>query len=262
MDIIVCVKRVPETAEADLVIAGDERDIVKDRLVFDVNEWDNYAIEEALLIKEKYGGSVTLLAMGPEESAEALRTGLAKGADTAVRLTDESFTGSDAYATAKILSQAIKDMQYDLILTGAQAGDDGFGQVGVTLAEMLGIPHAALVTKIEIENGKARVHRELEGGLEEVLGVDLPAVFTVQTGINVPRYASLRGIRAAFKKEIRVLNADDLGLKREEVGELGSKTKLERLYIPPVEKLAEILAGTPDEVSGQLAEMLKGKGLF
>lgn len=261
MDVIVCIKRVPDTAEAELVITPDEKDIVKDRLVFDMNEWDNYALEEALLMKERYGGSVTLVTVGPEEAAEALRTGLAKGADTAIRLTDDSFTGSDAYATAKILAQAIKDLPYDLILTGAQAGDDGYSQVGQTLAELLGLPHATLVTKIEIEDGKARVHRELEGGLEEVLEVELPAVFTIQTGINVPRYASLKGIRAAFRKGIKVLGASDLGLQPDEVGEIGSKTRLERLFIPPVEKVAEILEGSPDEVSGQLAEILKGRGL-
>ena len=220
MDIVVCVKRVPDTSEAEVAITKDERKIEEGDLVFDINEWDKYAVEEAVLLKEKLGGSVTVVTMGPEEAEDTLRRCFATGADDAIRLTDEAFEGSDAVAIARILYQAIKDMEFDLVLTGAQASDDGYGQVGPTIAEFLGIPHATLVTNIEIINGKAKVRRELEGGLEEVVEVQLPAVFTIQTGINEPRYVSIMGVRKAAKKEIKILGLKELGLKEEEVESL------------------------------------------
>jgi len=261
MDIVVCVKHVPDTTEAEIGIRDDEKGIKKEGLVFDINEADNYAIEEALLLKEEFGGSVTVLTVGPPEADETLRMCLAKGADRAVRLTDERFEGSDGYATARILAEAIKDMDYDLVLTGCMADDDEAAQVGVTLAEMLGIPHAALVISTEVEDGKMKVHRELEGGLHEVLEIELPALFTIQTGINEPRYASIFGIRKAMKKQIEVLDLEDLGLAEDAVGEMGSKTSLVRLFIPEVTTQATILEGSPEEVSSELVTILKNEGV-
>jgi len=262
MDIVVCVKRVPDTTEAEIAIRDDGRGIKEEGLVFDINEADNYAVEEALLLKEELGGSVTVLTVGPPEADEALRMCLAKGADRAVRLTDERFEGSDSYATARILAQAIKGMDYDLVLTGCMADDDGAAQVGVTLAEMLGIPHAALVVSTEVEDGRIKVHRELEGGLHEVLEIELPALLTIQTGINEPRYASIFGIRKAMKKEIEVLGLEDLGLAEEAVGEAGSKTSLIRLFIPEVTAQATILEGSPEEVSTELVTIFKNEGVI
>ena len=260
MEILVCVKRVPDTSEAEVVIAKDGRRIEERDLVFDINEWDKYAVEEAVLLKEKLGGSVTVVAMGPEEAEDTLRRCLATGADNAIRLTDKAFEGSDATTIARILYQAIKELKFDLVLTGAQASDDGYGQVGLVIAEFLGIPHATLVTYIEILNGKARVHRELEGGLEEVVEVHLPALFTIQTGINEPRYVSMMGIRKAAKEEIKTLGLQALGLKEEEVGESGSKVKEERLFLPPVTKETEILEGSAEDVATKLARIIKDKG--
>ena len=261
MEIIVCIKRVPETAEADLVIDKTERDIEKEGLVFDINEWDNYAVEEAILLKEKYGGTVTAISMGPEEVNEILRKALAMGADQAIRLTDPGFEGSDGYAIARVLSQAINPLAYDIVLTGVQAEDDGYGQVGPTLAELLGIRHVAIVNQIEgIENGRARVHRELEGGLDEVIDVELPAVLTIQTGINEPRYVSIMGIRKVAQKETKVLGLQDLGMKLEEAGEPGSMTVVEKVFFPPVGKGAQILEGTIDEISDKVITILKEKG--
>ncbi len=261
MEIIVCIKRVPETAEADIVIDKTGRDIEKGGLVFDINEWDNYAVEEAILLKEKYGGSVTVISMGPEEVNETLRRALAMGADQAIRLTDPAFEGSDGYAIAKTLSQAIKPLSYDLILTGVQTEDDGYGQVGPALAETLGICHAAVVNQIEgIENDKARVHRELEGGLEELLDLELPAVLTIQTGINEPRYVSIMGIRKVAQKKIKVLGLQDLSMKPEEAGEDGSLTVVERVSFPPVGKGAQMLEGTMDEISDKVITILKEQG--
>jgi len=260
MDIVVCVKRVPETTEVDVVIDKSGRDIDKSGLVFDLNEWDRYAVEEAILLKEKQGGKVTVLTIGEEKSYESLQKCLAMGADDAIRLTDSAFNGSDGSATAKVLAEAIRKMDYDLILTGAQAEDDGYGQVGVVLAELLGIPHAALVNRIEVQDKKVKVHRELEGGLEEVFEILLPAVLTIQTGINEPRYVSLLGIRKAAKKEIKVLGASDLRLKVEEVGLSGSDIRLEKIFLPQVGEGAEILEGKPDEIALKVFDLVKDKG--
>ncbi len=260
MDIVVCVKRVPETTEAEVVISEGEKSIKEEGLVFDINEADNYALEEALLLKERLGGSVTVITLGSQESDETLRSCLAKGADSALRLTHDSFKFSDGYATARILSKALKGLDFDLILAGIQADDDGYGQVGVQLAEFLQLPHAALVTKLEVQGQLARIHRELEGGLEEVVELRLPAVLTIQTGINEPRYASLRGMKKARDQKIKVLGLEELSLKEEEVGEPGSKTRLEKLSIPVVQAKAEIFEGTPEEVSGRLSDILREKG--
>ena len=261
MDIIVCVKHVPETAEAEIVIDESGKRIRMEDLVFDINEWDDYALEEAVLLKERLGGSVTVVTVGPEDADNTLRKCLARGADRAMRLTDKAFEGSDAYAIAKILHKAIKDLPFDLILTGAQAGDDGYAQVGVVLAELLGIPHATMVKKIEPKEGFMRVNRELEGRLEEVVEVKLPAVLAIQTGINEPRYVSIMGIRRARQKELKVLGLGDLGLREEEVGESGSWITLEKMFIPPVEKEAEILTGGLDEIAAKIVETLRARGL-
>jgi electron transfer flavoprotein beta subunit len=260
MNIIVCIKRVPETTEADVFIDKSGKDIDKSGLVFDLNEWDSYAIEEAILLREKLGGTVMVISMGGEESNETLRKCLAMGADDAIRLTDPAFNGSDGFATAKILAEAIRKIPYDLILTGTQAEDDGYGQVGVVLAELLGIPHAALINRLEAQDKKVRVHRELEGGLEEVVEIDLPAVLTIQTGINEPRYVSIMGIRKVAKKEIKTLGASDLNLKTEEVGLSGSDIRLEKIFLPPVGEGAEMLEGKPEELALKVFDILKDKG--
>ncbi|OFV67201.1 electron transfer flavoprotein subunit beta [Methanosarcinales archaeon] len=260
MEIVVCVKRVPDTSEADVVITG--KDIKKDDLAFEINEWDNYAVEEAVQIKEKLGGNITVISIGDEGAKEVIRRGLAMGGDTGIRIDHPALAGSDSMAIAKTLAAAIKDIDYDLVLTGAQAGDLGAGIVPVALAEMLGVPHATLAVGLDIEDGKAKVKRELEGGLMEVLEMDLPAVVGVQTGINEPRYVSIMGIRKASKKEIKLLDISDLGLLPKDVGEEGSLTVIEELSVPPVTKVAEILEGDPAEAASKLAEIMKEKGVL
>jgi len=261
MDIIVCVKHVPETAEAEIKIDSAGKSIEKSGLVFDINEWDDYALEEAVQVKEKIGGTVTAITVGSEDTDSTLRKCLARGADKAVRLTDPKFEGSDGYAIAKILYKTIKDLPFNMIFTGAQAGDDGYAIVGPTLAELLGIPHATMVKKIELNGDVAKVNRELEGGLEEIIEIRLPAVLTIQTGINEPRYVSIMGIRKAMQKEIKVFSLAEVGLSENEVGEAGSWTKIENMYVPPVEKQAEFLKGSPEEVAARIAEILKARGL-
>jgi electron transfer flavoprotein beta subunit len=166
-NIIVCIKRFRRLQRQISLSTNPGKTSIRVR--FDLNEWDSYAIEEAIRLKEKLGGSVTVLSMGGEESNESLRKCLAMGADDAVRLTDPAFAGSDGYATARVLAEAVRKIPYDLILTGTQAEDDGYAQVGVVMAELLGTPHAALINRIEVQDKKVKAHRELEAGLEEVV---------------------------------------------------------------------------------------------
>jgi electron transfer flavoprotein beta subunit len=262
MDVIVCIKRVPEVAEVDLQVDPTGKGIKEGDLVFSLNDWDNYAVEEAVRIKEKHGGTVTAITVGPEESEDVLRRALALGADEAVRVTDQKMHGSDGYAIAKILAAVIKDMPYDVILTGVQADDDGYGQVGATLAELLGIPHATLVTAMEIGEKRAKVHRELEGGMEEALECALPALFTIQSGINEPRYVSIMGIRKVAKKEIKVLDLTTAGLSPEDVGTVGSMSLIERIFPPPVGEGAEMLTGSPDAVATTVTDIFVKGGVI
>jgi electron transfer flavoprotein beta subunit len=253
MNIAVCVKRIPKTAEADIFIEKDETDIKKDHLVFHLNDWDGYAVREAALLKEKHGGEVTVITIGPEESKEVLTRCLAMGADRALRIKGPAVL--DGHLIAKILSQVIKNQSFDLILTGVQAEDDNCGQVGVGLAQMLGLPHAAIVTHIDVAGDKAKVRRELEGGIDEVLELKLPAVLTIQTGINEPKYVSLGAILEAEDKEIKEVGIGEVGVPPQET----SDTTVDQIFFPPVGKMAEILKGSPEEVVLQLTEILKKK---
>jgi electron transfer flavoprotein beta subunit len=253
MNIAVCVKRIPKTAEADIFIEKDGTDIKKDHLVFHLNDWDGYAVREAALLKEKYGGEVSVITIGPEESKEVLTRCLAIGADKALRIEEPS--SLDAHRTAKILSKVIKGQPFDLILTGVQAEDDNFGQVGVSLAQILGLPHAAIVNHIEIEGDKAKVRRELEGGIEEMIELKLPVVLTIQTGINEPKYVSLAALLEAEDKETKDIELGEIGLTSSE----SVDTKVDQVFFPPIGKMAEILKGSPDEIVIQLTEIIKKK---
>jgi len=262
MEIVVCVKHVPETAEVELKIDKTGRDIERSGLVFDINEWDDYAVEEAIRIKEKLGGNVTVVTVGSEDADSTLRKCLAKGADKAIRITDRRINTSDPYVVAKVLSKTIKEMPFNLILTGAQSSDDGYGFIGPALAELLDIPHVTLAKKIEFKDRSVIVNRELEGGLEEVVEVELPALITIQTGINEPRYVSIMGIRKAMKKEIKILSIDDLGLSESDVGIEGSWIQISEMYIPSIERRAEFIKGTPEEAASKIIEIIKSRGMI
>lgn len=256
MNIIVCLKRVPQTADAAVRVDSSGKDIEKEHLTFDTNEFDTYALEEAVLFKENYGGTVTAVSVGRPDAQDTLRVALAKGADTAIRVKAEDFGELDGYKTAQLLAAAIKDIPHDVIFAGTVAADDSYYQVGIVLAQLLGMPHATLVSKIKAEGGKADINRELEGGLLEHLEISLPAVIAIQTGINVPRYASLIAIRKAAKQDIQTLGSDGL-----DESELKVNTHIEELFVPPVTKRAEILTGDPGEVSTKLAGIFKDKGI-
>ncbi len=248
---------VPDTSETEVRVDSSGKDILKVRLIYTTNEADNYALETALLLKEKFGGTITLITVGEPKSDEILRIGLAKGADRAIRLTDSLFEKGDAWITAKALSRAISQIKYDLILTGCIATDDGFSQIGPTLASLLNIPSAAYVNKIEvIDNTKLRINRELEGGILEKKEIPLPALLTIQTGINTPRYPSIIGIKKATAKMIEVYNSQQLNLDPNTVKCL---VELEKMYHPLVESKAEIITGTEEEISAKLTDIIKEK---
>ena len=232
MKTFVCIKYVPDTSEAEVKVNPDGTSVDSSRFSFDINDADNYAVEESVLIKEAHGGSVTIVSIGPKESEVMIRMALAKGADNAVRVEDSRIAAYDPLMVARTLAGVIKGQEFDLVLTGCMASDDGQMATGVALAELLGVSHAAMVKKLEILDGKVKAHRELEGGLMEVVELSLPAVITIQTGINEPRYAPIRGIREAQKKELKVVNLDDLGIAADQVDVSASKIVLEKLYIP------------------------------
>ena len=260
MNIIVCIKQVPDVTEAELKIDKNGRDIIKDDLEMVINEWDNYAVEEAVRIKEKLGGKITVITLGDEDSEDVLRRSLAMGADEAIRIDEEGFEGSDAKGISLALYHAIKDLQFDLILTGAQSSDVAWGQVGVRLAKMLDIPYATLAMEIEIKGEKAIVKRELEANMFEKVELSLPALVTIQTGINEPRYVSIMGIRRVRKLKIEEKDIEDLGIPTEMVGESGSIIESKRVNLPPEGEGAEILTGSMDEICERLAQIIRERG--
>ncbi len=260
MDILVCVKRVPDTAENEISVNGSGTDIERDDLVYSVNEWDNYAVEEAIQIRDKVGGSVTVISVGDSESEEVLRREMAMGADKGILISDGAFEGSDGKGLAVILKTAIEKDKYDLIFTGAQA-DDGAGQVGGMLAAMLDLPYASLVNFIEVsDDKKIKIGREIAGGQQEIDEIDLPCVLSIQTGINEPRYVGIRGIRKVASVEIPVLGASDLGIDQGLVGSAAAKVSRVDYFMPALGKGAEILEGSIEEKADKLIELLKSKG--
>lgn len=260
MNLIVFVKHVPDTAEADLAVAPDGKTVKAAGLPFQMNEWDRFALEEAVRWKESTGGTLTAFLMGDEEAEESLRRCLAVGADRAVRVWDPALADAGPLAVAPVLRAALGSTPFDLILCGAQASDDGAAFVGPALAELLGVPCAALVNKLEVSGGKAACTRELEGGWGEVVELDLPAVVTIQTGINEPRYVSILGIRKARSKPVDVLGLEAVGLSAAEVAEARTRSVLEALELPPAGGEAELFSGTPEEVAKRFVAVLSEKG--
>lgn len=260
MEILVCVKRVPDPAENEIELNAAGTDIERDDLVYAVNEPDNYAVEEALQIVSRTGGKVTVVTVGGEEDEEALRRQMAMGASGGVLLSDENFRGSDGRGIAAVLKAYVQTGHYDLILTGVQA-DDGCAQVGGMLAAMLDYPFASLVTGIEVQEGrKLKIAREIEGGCKEINAIDLPCVLSIQTGINEPRYVGMRGIRQIASVPIPTLAASDLGIDSGSAGTGAAKVRRLGYFVPPAGQGAEILRGAREEIVGQLLELLKAKG--
>jgi len=259
MEILVCVKRVPDASENEIELNSAGNDIDRDDLVYSVNEWDNYAVEEAIQIADKEGGSVTVVTVGDEEAEEVLRREMAMGANNGLLLDDEAFEDSDGKGIAAALAAAVQKGNYDLILTGAQA-DDGAAQVGGMLAAMLDMPYASLVNKIDVGSGKLTVGREIEGGNQEMNEIDMPCVLSIQTGINEPRYVGIRGIRKVASVDIPTMGASDLGLDAGTVGAAVAKVKRLDYFVPDLGEGAEMLEGSTEEIIEKLIELLKAKG--
>lgn len=260
MEILVCVKRVPDPAENEIEINKNGSDIDRDDLVYSVNEWDNYAVEEAIRIRDNVGGTVTVVSIGDEDAEEVIRREMAMGADKGIHLSDPEFNHSDGRGVAIILKGVVEKGNYDLILTGAQA-DDGAGQVGGMLAALLEWPFASLVNALEIMDATTiKAGREIAGGNQEFNEMKLPCVLSIQTGINEPRYVGIRGIRKVASAEIPVYGASDLGLESEALGASGAKVKRIDYFVPDLGEGAEILEGSTDEIIDKLIDLLKAKG--
>ncbi len=255
MNILVCVKHVPDT-ETRIRIGDDGKSIREEGVKFVLNPNDEFAVEEALQLREKAGqGEVTVLSLGSDKVVETLRKCLAMGADKAVHLKDDAFEGSDSLGIARALSAAVKTFSYDLIFTGHQGIGADNSQIGVLMAEMLDIPHVSVVTALEINGSEVKATREIEGG-REVVTTSLPAVITTQKGLNNPRYPALKGIMMAKKKEIALLSASDLSLDSSMVGESGALVKIVKLELPPEKAAGKILDGEPEDAARELVKIL------
>jgi electron transfer flavoprotein beta subunit len=247
MKIAVCVKQVV-TRELQLRV-NDARVWIRDQDAgFEMNEPDAYALEEALRLRETHGGEVVVCSAGPARVAQVLREALARGADRAIHVEDDGLAAADAFSVAEALAGATRDERFDLILTGLQSDDQGFAQVGVVLAETLGLSHATIVMEVQAIDGGVRVKRELEGGWFQWVAMPLPALLTIQSGINQLRYATLKGIMAAKKKEIRKAAAPPAG---------GARQRIVNLYAPEKEKRTQMIGGTPAEAGRDLVRLLR-----
>jgi len=251
MKIVVCVKYVPDTA-IKIKIAQSGKEIDLSDVPFVVNPYDEFAVEEALKIKEKLGGEVIVIGAGAEQATAGLRTCLAMGADAAILVSDPSLEKSDSYVIGTVLARVCRDLNPDLILFGKHAIGVDNGQVPAVVAEKLGFPQVSVVTKLDIQDKSFRAQRDIEGAREIVEG-SLPAVITAQKGLNVPRYASLKGIMAAKKKQIAIQTVTSLGLSAEDLKE---RISIERISMPPSRPPGRVLKGKVPEVVPQLIKLL------
>jgi electron transfer flavoprotein beta subunit len=260
MEILVCVRRVPDTSENEIELNSAGNDIERDDLVYSINEPDNYAVEEALQIVARVGGNVTVATVGGEDDEEVLRREMAMGANHGVLITDDAFSGSDGRGIATILKAFVQKGSFDLILTGVQA-EDGGAQVGGMLAALLDYPFASLVNSIEVLDGKKlKISREIEGGNKEISEIDLPCVLSIQTGINEPRYVGMKGIRQVAAIPIPTFGVSNLGLEPSAVGEAAAKVKRVDYFVPTLGKGAEILHGSREENIDKVLELVAAKG--
>src|SRR2546423_11515365 len=252
MEILVCMKQVPQK-DAPLKL-NESGTWIREDVSYEVNEPDAYALEEALRQKEKHGGEVVVITAGPARASQVLREALAKGADRAIHLEDPAFVSQDAFNIARAFAAAIKEEQFDLIFTGLQSDDYGYAQTGVILAELLGWPHATIIMQIEKQDGGIKVKRELESGFFQFVEMPLPAVLTIQSGINKLRYATLIGIKQAKNKPLRQVAVGEV---QQAIG--GNLQKIERMYIPQKSKKTEYLEGPPGEIAKKLVDKLRNE---
>lgn len=253
MNIIVCIKQVPDLVE-ELQIDESGKDLNREWLKYKLNEFDEHALEEALLLKQEIGGQVTIIALDAEEIDKTLYTAAAKGADKLVKITGNFGTSVSSHAAAKALASSIKNMQYDLILTGVQAADDRDGQVGVLLAHYLNLPHVSVVTGVQVTDGKAHIQKEYSGGMMAEFEVDLPAVFGIQAARETPRYAPVSRVRQAMKSStIEEISAADPGV--------ASGSVVRKMFKPIRGEGAQMLEGSTDEIADKIINILRERGI-
>jgi len=251
MKIVVCIKQVP-ARDSQLRIGSGGRWIDESDLSYEINEPDAYALEEGLQLKEKHGGEVVVLCAGPARAAQTIREALAKGADRAIHIEEEAPDAFDPLAGARLLAAALRPETPDLILTGLQSDDLGYGQTGVILAELLGLPHATIIMQVERQGAGILVKRELENGWFQRVEMPLPALLTIQSGISKLRYATLMGIKKAKSKEVKRLTAAALG-----GAPATPSVRLGRVYLPERTKRTQLFTGTPQQAAAQLVEKLR-----
>lgn len=251
-----CVKQVPDTA-ATIKLDPSGKTISEENITYVMNPYDEYAVEEALRTKERFGGEVILVTMGPERAEEVLRTGLAMGADRGIHIQDPQLAGTDYSGTARVLAATIRTVPYDIIFCGKVAVDDNAGQIGPAVAELLGIPQVTAVAELEIaQDGKsALAHREVEGATE-VLETPLPAVITAEKDLNQPRYPSLPGIMKAKTKEVKRMTLADLGLNPAEFGTAASRFEVLNMFMPPKREGGRIIEGELPQAVKELVRLL------
>lgn len=250
MKIIVALKQVP-ARDSQLKVDSSGKWIDESDLSYEINEPDAYALEEALQLKEKHGGEVVVLCAGPDRAASSIREALAKGADRAIHIAEEGLGAYDTLSLARLLAKAAQAENPDLVLTGLQSDDLGYGQTGVVLAELMGLPHATIIMQVEVTSDGLRVKRELENGWFQHVDMPLPALLTIQSGINKLRYATLMGIKKAKGKEVRRLSPSELGVAPQ------TSVTLTSVYAPQRTKQTQILEGSPQEAAAKLVEKLK-----
>jgi electron transfer flavoprotein beta subunit len=250
MKIVVALKQVP-ARDSVLRVGSSGRWIQEDDLSFEVNEPDAYALEAGLQLKEKHGGEVIVVSAGAARAAQSIREALAKGADRAIHIEEDGLDAWDTLGIAGLIAKAVENEKPDLILTGLQSDDLGYGQTGVVLAELLGLPHATIIMEVEKLDGAIKVKRELEGGWFQHVEMPLPALLTIQSGISKLRYATLMGIKRAKTKEVRRVTAAELGAAPAQA------MQIRRVYLPQKTKQTEMLDGNPKEAAAKLVERLK-----
>ena len=251
MKIVVCLKQVPDMESKFKIV--DDKKVDESQIAFKINDFDNYAVEAALQLKEKHGGEVVIVSAGPNRAAKDIRQAFAMGADWGIHIADEAVLEGDSFVVASALAKAVESIGgVDLIMTGVQSEDLQAGVTGVMIADLLNMPHCTNVVKIDTADGKAyTLNRELEGGMNEVLELSGPAVLTIQSGINDPRYPTLPGIMKAKKKQLDVKSGADLGVSA------ASRVEFIKMFIPVADSMAEIIEGAPEEAAGKLVDKLK-----
>ena len=258
MNILICLKQVPEK-DSHYKIDSSGIGVSDDNLAFETNESDLYALEEGLRLKERVGGKVVALSLGPERVEKVLRNALAMGADSALHVKDENFDGRDAWVTAQTIVAAIPQIEFDLILTGVQSEDMGHGQTGTMIAQLLGWSHATIVTSVDVVDGCSRlqVKRELGGNEFERIALQLPVVLTIQSGINQIRYVTLKGILQAKNKLYKIISTDDLDLESGMIGVESSKVKPQELLVPQKKRQTVMIEGKAEVAAKSLIDRLQ-----